>query len=138
MTTLVKGLAALMSVFLLLSCGMMARPGQEFDTASRDYVQRLRWMDFEGASRYHSDEYREVFRRRFGELKDLHVVDVRLESVDLRDESDRAETSIVLEYYLLPSATVKQYRLRQEWAYQGGDRYHQGVWRITSPFSGFP
>ena len=138
MMSLGKGLAALMSAFLLLSCGMMVRPGQEFETASRDYVQRLRWMDHAGASRHHSEEHREDFRQRFGELKDLHIVDVRLESVDLREEVGRAETSIVLEYYLLPSATVRQLRLEQEWSYQGGDRYHPGVWRIISPFSGIP
>lgn len=137
MTHLWKGLA-LFSIILLLSCGMVARPGQEFETASRDYVQRLRWMDFAGASRHHAEEYREDFRKRLGELKDLHIVDVRLESLDLREETGRAETSILLEYYLLPSATVRQFRLRQEWSYQGRDSYHSGVWRIISPFSGFP
>jgi hypothetical protein len=136
--SLEKGLAILVAAFLLLSCGMMVRPGQEFETVSRDYVQRLRWMDFAGASRHQSGESREAFMQRFGELGDLHIVDARLESVDLREEAGRADTSIVLEYYLLPSATVKQFRLEQEWAYLGGDRYRPGVWRIVSPFSGFP
>lgn len=138
MPSLGKGLIVLAAVLLLSSCGMMVRPGEEFETASRDYVQRLRWMDFAGASRHHSEEYRAAFLRRFGELRDLHVVDVRLESADLREEAGRADTTILLEYYLLPSATVRQFVLQQEWAYLGGDRYHPGTWRIVSPFPEFP
>lgn len=133
-----RGFFILLAASLLLSCGVMARPAQDFESASRDYVQRLRWMDSAGASRHHSDEYRESFRKRFGELTDLHIVDVQLESVELREEAGRAETSIVLEYYLLPSATVKQFRLKQEWAYLGGDRYHPGSWLIVTPLPEFP
>lgn len=138
MVSLGKVLAVLAATFLLSSCGMIVRPGQEFETASRDYVQRLRWMDSAGASRHHSEEYRETFRQHLMELKDLHIVDVRLESVDMQEAEGRAETAIVLEYYLLPSATVKQFRMNQEWAYLGADRYHPGVWRIISPFPVFP
>ena len=133
-----RGLSVLVAASLLLSCGMIARPAHDFETASRDYVQRLRWMDPAGAARHHSDEYRESFRKRFGELKDLQIVDVHLESVDLQEEAGQAETSILLEYYLLPSTTVKQFRLRQEWAYLGGDRYHSGSWLIVTPPPAFP
>lgn len=132
-----KGLAIAAAIFLLSSCGMIVQPAQEFETASRDYLQRLRWMDIAGASRHHSKEYREPFRQQFGELEDLHVVDVRLESVDLQEKAGRAETSIILEYYLLPSATVKRTRIQQEWSCLGGDRYNPGVWLIVSPFPEF-
>jgi len=137
-STPAKCLLVVATALLLFSCGMLARPGQDFPLASRDYMLRLRWMDFPAVARYLSEEHREDFLNRFKALVDLHVVDVRLESADVMEEERRAETTVVLEYYLLPSATVKEFRLRQEWVYAGGDRYHAGTWHITSPFPAFP
>lgn len=137
-STPAKCLLVMLTASVLLSCGMMARPGQEFAAAGRDYALRLRWMDFSAAAAYLSEEHREDFLNRFKSLPDLHVVDARLESVDYRQEERRGETTTVLEYYLLPSATVKAFRLRQEWVYAGDDRYHAGTWRITTPFPAFP
>lgn len=123
---------------LLVSCSIVVRPGKKLDEVCRDYAQRLRWMDFVAASHYLDEPHREGFLRQFQALEGLHMVDVRIESIDYRPEENRAETSLVIEYYLLPSATVKTYRLRQQWRYEGGDRYHFGTWQITSPFPDFP
>lgn len=133
-----KCLLVLLAAFLLSSCGMVVRPGQDFSVASRECMQRLRWMDFPAVAQYLSEEHREDFLNRFNSLADLHVVDVRLERVEFKEEERRAETTTVIEYYLLPSATVKKFLLRQEWAYTGGDRYHAGLWRIITPFPPFP
>jgi hypothetical protein len=53
-------------------------------------------------------------------------------------EGHRAHTTLALEYYLVPSITIKKVRLRQEWGYQGGDRYHPGTWMLAGPFPPFP
>jgi hypothetical protein len=47
-------------------------------------------------------------------------------------------TTSVIEYYQLPSTTVRTWRLRQEWEYAGGDRFQTGVWRIITPFPELP
>ena len=133
-----KCLVVILAAFLLSSCGMVARPGQDFSVASRECMQRLRWMDYPAVAGYLSEEHREDFLDRFYSLADLHIVDVRLERVELREDERRAETTTVIEYYLLPSTTVKEFFLHLEWAYTGGDRYHAGFWQITTPFPPFP
>jgi len=123
---------------LLVSCSVVVRPGKKLEEVARDYAQRLRWMDFVAASRYLDESYRQDFLQQFQALKGLHMVDVRIESIDYRPEKNGAETSLVLEYYQLPSATVRSYRLHQQWSYEGGDRYHFGTWQIATPFPAFP
>lgn len=139
MVRIVGGCLLLVAAAVLLSsCGWAVRPAKEFAGASRDFAQRLRWKDFNGASRHLAEEHRTDFLERLGALEDLHIVDVRLESIDHHEEGKRAETRTVVEYYLLPSATVKKLRLNQEWSYEGGDRYRPGIWQITTPFPPFP
>jgi len=123
---------------MLAGCGMVVRPQQEFQSASKDYVQRLRWSDYQGVAAYLPDADRAEFLDRFAALEGLHFVDVQLASVNFADEGRRADTSLALEFYLLPSITVKRLRLRQEWLYQGGDRYHPGRWQLAGPFPPFP
>lgn len=136
-TTVARGLLILTAAVLLLSCGMVVRPAKEFSDASQDFMARLRWKDYNGAAGHLTEEHRSDFLERFSQAGDLNIVDVHLESVDFSGEN-RAETWTVLEYYLLPSAAVKTFRLRQEWSYEGGDRYRPGVWRIITPFPPFP
>lgn len=122
----------------LVCCGWAARPADGFDDARRDFAQRLRWKDFQGAARHLAEEHREAFLAQFSGLDDLNIVDVSYDAVEPRQEVGEAEAWLVLEYYLLPSATVKKLRLHQEWAYLGGDRLHSGRWQVTSVFPTFP
>ena len=125
-------------IALLLGCAPIVPPGEQFDSVTRDYLQRLRWMDWNGAARHIAEEQRDEFLERFGSLKDLHVTDARLESVEMLPEDSRALTRIALEYYMLPSATVKTLMLRQEWIYHPGDRAAPGIWRMVTPFPPLP
>lgn len=130
----------LLWVFLLLlgGCGVVIQPGKEFTLTSRDFAQRLRWMDVSGTARHMLPEYAEEYRQRFMGREDLHLVDVRFETIEFLEDGRRAEAQVVLEYYLLPSLKVKKFRFTQQWAYLGEDRYHPGIWTITSPFPPFP
>ncbi|BCR03364.1 hypothetical protein DESUT3_04330 [Desulfuromonas versatilis] len=135
----IKGLALLGLFFLLLGgCGVVVQPGKEFHLASRDFAQRLRWMDVSGTARHMLPEYAEDYRQRYLGREDLRIVDVRFETIELLEQGREAEARMVVEYYLLPSLNVKKFRFSQHWAYLGGDRYHPGVWTITSPFPPFP
>ncbi len=112
-TVVVAGIAVLL--LALTGCLGAPRPQEPFRPAVSDYVQRLRWQDYHGVARYLAEEHREAFLERFLPLSDLRITDVRLDSVEPQAEKDRMVTHIVLEYYLLPSATVKRVALRQEW-----------------------
>ncbi|HEX9872759.1 MAG TPA: hypothetical protein VGA43_00235 [Deferrimonas sp.] len=131
-------LAALAALLLLCSCGAMARSDADLTRESRDFSQRLRWGDFQGAARHMADPYREDFLALFNGITDLQIVDVRLESVEQPLSELEGEVEMVLEYYQLPSIRVKEFRFRQQWRYEGGSRYHAGLWQVVSPFPPFP
>ncbi len=133
-----KWLTLALLVALLWGCGALVLPGRELPLTSTDFHQRLRWQDYQGAARHLTDKHRPEFLSHFKSREDLHIVDVRLDTMEYVDGATTAVTETVLEYYQLPSVTVKKHRFRQQWEYQGGDRYHPGTWRIISPFPVFP
>lgn len=127
----------LVTVFLA-GCGLSAQPRKEFSSTFKDYAERLRWRDYQQVADYLQPDYRQEFLQKFSALDGLHVVDARLESVDFSDDDARARTALILEYYLLPSITVKKAFLQQEWIYQGTDSYRAGFWQLDGPFPPFP
>jgi len=133
-----RGTAVLLTCFLLLACGLAARPRQEFNSVFRDYAERLRWRDYKGVARYLDETERGAFLSRYGTLDELSIINVQLESADFAEGDQRVVTTTDVEYYLLPSLSVKKIRLRQQWVYQGADRYHPGTWRLEGPFPAFP
>lgn len=130
--------ALFLAALLLVACGLAVRPRQEFQPAFKDYVERLRWRDYQGVAAYLPETDREVFLRRFAALDELHIVDVQPESANFAEDGQGVRTTIAVEYYLIPSITVKKIRLHQEWTYQGADRYHPGAWKLAGPFPPFP
>ncbi|ALC18145.1 hypothetical protein DSOUD_3428 [Desulfuromonas soudanensis] len=131
-------LAPLFALFFLCSCGVMARSEADLTRESRDFSQRLRWGDFQGAARHLADPYRDDFLALFQGISDLQIVDVRVEKIDQPLSELEGEVEMVLEYYQLPSIRVKEFRFRQLWRYEGGTRYHAGLWQVVSPFPPFP
>ena len=119
---------------LLSGCGMVARPTEEFIAVSDDYLQRLRWQDYNGVARHLAASERDSFLEQWTPLDDLRMTDARLDSLEFRGDGRQAQTRVTLEYYLLPSTTVQRLRLSQSWEYQGGDRTQPGLWQITTPF----
>lgn len=119
---------------LLSGCGMVARPTEEFIAVNDDYLQRLRWQDYNGVARHLAASERDSFLDQWSPLADLRMTDASLDSLEFHGEGRQAQTRVTLEYYLLPSTTVKRLRLSQSWEYQGGDRTHPGLWQITTPF----
>lgn len=121
-------------VLLLNGCGVVVRPTEEFIAVSDDYLQRLRWQDYNGVAKHLVASERDAFLDQWTGLDDLRMTDANLDSMEFRAEGRQAQTRVSLEYYLLPSTTVKRLRLNQSWEYQGGDRTHPGQWQITTPF----
>jgi hypothetical protein len=117
---------------MLSGCSMAVRPGDSFVAARDDFVERLRWGDYQGVGRYLEEKGRIAFLEQFSGVEDLRFVQVDPVSAELTDENRRAVSWTMLEYYRLPSVVVKKYRLRQEWAFR------DGAWRIVSPFPVLP
>lgn len=131
-------LLLLPGILLLAACSTIEPPATRFPVTADDFLQRLRWGDFQGASQHLAGEYREDFLQQFTPLKDLHITDVRLEASTLREKDRRMVTWAVLEYYLLPSITIKTFRFQQEWALQKTDPHLPGEWVVVTPFPRFP
>jgi len=130
--------ALLLTLWMLTACATLQPPAERFSSTHRDFLQLLRWQDFEGAAQYLEKPYRKEFLRQFRPLDDLRIVDVQAESVAPGKTENRMVSRTVMQYYLLPSIAVKKFRFRLEWRYLGGDARHLGTWRIVSPFPPFP
>lgn len=113
-------------------------PEETFRRASSDFTQRLRWQDYQGAARHFSEPRRDYFLKQFKGQKDLHITEVRLESADYLPDEKRMDSTIMIEYYLLPSVVVKTFRCPLQWDLFPSGEYQPGEWRITSVFPSFP
>ena len=67
-------------------------------------------------------------------LAALQIVDGRVDTATLAADSLHAETVLVLDYYRLPSTTIRHVTVRQAWEY----RADPGGWFIVTPLPSFP
>jgi hypothetical protein len=128
-------------VTLLVSCSSpMMEKGNQLEVSARDYLQRLRWKDFHGAAAFMKEEYREDFLARMdGIKKDLQMVNVTLVYMEPGKKEDEYQTVANLEYYVLPSLTLKEKELRQNWVIvTSGAWGSAAAWMIDSQFPDFP
>jgi hypothetical protein len=138
-----KRLFCFILVLMLTACAVQQklefRQVTELGESSRDdFMNSMRWKRFKIAASLIQPEQRQDFMATFRPLKDIHITDVRL--ADLRTDADgrRFETSIDMDYYLLPSVTVKTFRFDQTWVYSDGDGPTPKGFFITTPFPEFP
>ncbi|MBE0574754.1 MAG: hypothetical protein IH613_02550 [Desulfuromonadales bacterium] len=132
-------LCSFMLVLLLAACSSHVQPPAELGEMSRnDFMTAMRWKNFKAAASHLQPEHRQAFMKTFTSLKDIDITDVRLADLQIYDEGQRFETTVVMEYYLLPSVTVKTFSFDQTWLFfAGADPAHQGFF-IATPFPDFP
>ncbi|NJC87039.1 MAG: hypothetical protein FIB02_00660 [Desulfuromonas sp.] len=130
------------SLFLALAlsaCTLLAPPEKQRKTALDDFMSALRWQRYPEAATYFTGAHRRAFLDQIDKIsKDLNVTDVRLKRLDLKEDGRRAETSLEMDYYLLPSATLKTLRIDQTWIYFEVSDAESNGFRITTPFPEFP
>ena len=138
-----KRLCFFILVLMLAACAVQQKleykQVTELGEASRDdFMNSMRWKRFKIAASLITPEHRQDFIATFRPLKDIHITDVRL--VDLQPAADgrRFEASMEMDYYLLPSVTVKTLHLVQTWLYSDGDDSTPKGFFITTPFPEFP
>jgi hypothetical protein len=128
----------LVTVVALTACGMFNTTEKQRTLAVDDFMYALRWQRYQEAAAFFASEHRRAFLDQMENLRDLNVTDVRLQRVEPADEGRRVETRLEMDYYLLPSATLKTLRIDQTWVYATtGDRAGRGF-LITTPFPKFP
>ncbi len=128
-------LILLLPLLLLTAClssltTMDTGPG--IDKISTDFSESMRWSDFTTAAGYLDSDAREVFLEQFVADDDLRIVDSSFLSIRASKEGDTSAVYI-LEYYRLPSGTVKKWRWEQQWQLVAGDVSTGGVWLIQNP-----
>ena len=138
-----KRLCIFILVLMLAACAVQQKLEHkqvtELGEASRDdFMKSMRWKRFKIAASLIHREHRQDFMATFKPLRDIHITDVRLISLQPAADGRRFETSIEMDYYLLPSVTVKTFRFDQTWVYSDGDGSTPKGFFITTPFPEFP
>lgn len=125
-------------ILALTACTLLNPPAKQRKTALEDFMYALRWQRYPEASQFFVREQRQGFLDQFEALKGLNITDVRLKRVDQSAEDRKAEVRLELDYYLLPSATLKTLQVNQTWVFfETADTDNNG-YLITTPFPKFP
>ena len=136
----IKILGSAAILFSLLACSShLDKPVTEVAEMSRDdFMNALRWKQYKVAAEFMLPDNRKDFLATFRKLKDIHITDVRLLDLQETAEGRRFETSIEMDYYLLPSVSVKTFSFSQDWVYFAGEDSSQKGFRIITSFPDFP
>lgn len=123
---------SLLFLLLLSACASPINIGPDLAKTSQQFSEALRWQDYHGASNFLLPEVRSAFLDQFQEDQDLHIVESRIVSIDLNQEAGTAEVEYQLEYFRLPSSTVKKWRWTQKWLFQKEKVARPGIWLIEN------
>lgn len=118
--------------FLLSACLGATDMGTPLPQTSDRFSESMRWSDYLTAGIYLKAEARELFLEQFVEDEDLHVVDSRVVKVDLNEVEGRADVVYQMDYYRLPSSSIKKWRWTQHWVYSREKMTKPGVWLIEN------
>jgi hypothetical protein len=124
---------------MLTACSGPAKPSEDIGEMSRDdFMNAMRWKQYRVAASLMQPEYGQDFLKTFRALKDIHIVDVRLLDVKTSAEGRRFETTMEMDYYLLPSISVKTFSFDQTWEFFSKDDSKAQAFFIVTPFPDFP
>jgi hypothetical protein len=139
-SNLTKALCGLVLILLIAACGshVQTPPDKLAEMSRDDFISAMRWKQYQVAASLMKPEFREEFLKTFNPLKDLNIVDVRLVDLKTFQENRRFESTIEMDYFILPSITVKTYTFRQTWVFFNGEDPALQGFLIVTPFPKFP
>lgn len=88
-----------------------------------EFHKRVRWKDYRFATRYIVPERRKDFEKSLEDHQDeqdLDVTEFEIESVEMRDENQRAVVTSSIRWTHLPSVSVKKATVTSEFVYRNG------------------
>jgi hypothetical protein len=129
----------LLLVLATTACSALNPSEAQRKSALDDFMYALRWQRYQDAASFFTSEHREAFLEQIEPVeKSLNVTDVRLQRLDLKEEGRRAETRMEMDYYILPSASLRTLRIDLTWInFEKGGAERSGF-LITTPFPKFP
>ena len=122
---------------LLGGCAAFNPPEKQHREALDDFIYALRWQLYPEAAAFFVPAHGEPFLAQMEKLTDLNVTEVRQKRLEVRDEGLRVDTLLEMDYYILPSTTLKTLRINQTWRYFAPGTT-AGGFLITTPFPAFP
>ncbi len=134
-------LSAVVVAAMLLACtGHDVRPiGKIAEMSRTDFFRALRWKQYPAAAHFMAPEFRQEFIDRFSAFRDdLHISDVRLVNLQTSEDGRRFETTVEMDYTLLPSIQLKTFVFDQTWVDQYGEGNTGQGFQIVTPFPEFP
>jgi hypothetical protein len=128
-------------LFLFLSgCQTFQQVDQKtkLHQALTEYMQALRWKDFYGAAAFMAEENRASFLEDFAGKEDLNITNLTLVQLEPTANANEYQAVVRLEYFLLPSTTVRTKDIHQTWIlYLDPSSIKPKGWFITTPFPDF-
>ena len=130
-------------VLMLTACGVQQKYSQQqtaklAELTQENFKDAMVWKKFDVAASLMLPEHRRDFMKTFMPLKDIQITDFKTIYLQPSDENRRYDTTIAMEYYLLPSVTVKTFNFDQTWVYFDGDDPTQQGFLVTTSFPDFP
>ena len=130
--------ATLLLLSLLLgACALLNPPAEQQQKALDNFTYALRWQRYADAAAFFAPEHRQAFLEQMTVLKDLTITDVRQVRCDLAEDGQGAATRLEIDYYLLPSITLKTMTVDQAWLWSEGAAGSPPRFQITTPFPKF-
>lgn len=136
--TLLRALALVLLFAIMTACAPFKSQEDQQGAALNNFIKGLRWHQYDMAARYIAPPNRNRFLDQMSGLNDLTVTDVRMVRLDFAADGKSAEARLEMDYYLLPSATIKTLRFNQTWVRFENDASGQTGFMITSPFPKIP
>lgn len=132
-------LPTLLLVLASLACAPKSLTPEKdlLDTLGR-FTQDLRWNNLQGAARFFAEAQGRDFLNRYQGREGLNITDVQISEIRLDPDRTQAEVALRLEYYQLPSATVRRLDIPQTWRVEPGALPGPGSWRLHTPFPDLP
>jgi len=132
-----KFLVVMMVIVLLGGCGLLNSREKSRKAALDNFSKYLRYQLYPAAGSYFCPDLRDAFLDQMEQIKGLYITDVRLVRVDIKEDGTKVDTRLEMDYYLLPSVTVKTLRIDQGWQHRDDPLEGEGFC-IATPFPSFP
>lgn len=135
-----KTLGAVLLVVLMGACSTpLDGVGKLGEMSRKDFNSALRWKQYPVAAGLMQPDLRQDFLNTFAPLKDdFHITDVRIVDLQTFEEGRRFETTVEMDYYLMPSLAVKTFSFKQIWVYNESKDPAQTGFFVATPFPPFP
>ena len=135
---LLSAIVVLLVVLSVSACSSVKeyQAEDDFSKKTEDFVLRMKWNDFIGASLHFKGDLREEFLERFEDWDTLKVSEVTMSRVksELDGDTARKITYYRFEYYLLTEMTVHKEKIELIWELSAKSDDKGAYWRIVEPF----